>query len=915
MTNAIAITEKSYQLTSLKPAYEKIKSKLPYNILAWFPLAGHVMTYTAAAQKSSGNWAWDKLPIIPQEIRNYDWNAVAPNAGDDLYTPSTKKMGGKTGKQRVKAISDFLKKNDVDTILIISDPDREGDLLALEVINYLGYPMEKTRRVWLKGDLTEESCIDGLEHPHDFNYTFSDGINTKGLYQASQLRSQIDLIWGFSYTQALTLKTGQMVYAGRVKLPTLALVVNRELEISNFKPKTFFQLEQEFVHPNGKYIGKLLDKDGKEATFDTEDTLKQALSTQTDSATIESVESKVNNVLAPQMFKTNNIMSLMAGKHYSFKQIQDAMESLYHNYKVMTYPRTDTRYMEDGQVADFEGMLESCACVPELKPYVDKIKDEDRARVGKSRRYVNSKKSGAHTALSPTKIKFDISQMTPLEADIIRAVDTQFVQLFLPAEKVQATTIITKSGDVKYKTTGKIIKDKGWTVLANTTSKDVLLPDIKQNDTVQFGKQNVKKGQTKPPAFYTDSTLITAMENVANQVDDKDAKAILKETKGLGTDTSQPEIIEGLKRSGLIFVQKNKLHASEDGINLIKALHGMEIIDPIFVAHFEDKLDQVAKLKLAPKEYQDEICEFVTKQMDVIKNSTTIPKLTGAHSKTKRQTYQKESTDMTYNGCKIDKITGGKYGAFYAVQPAAGQAKGVSFSSVIGGHELTEEEIEQLMSGKHINIPIKTKSGSTVHALIGLDMKTGKFSYQRDDIQATNFEYKGIKLNLYQGKNGPYYAAPVGKKWISFGKTVFGYELTDEDIKTLLAGESVKDKELTFKNGKSKADLILDLNQRDKWFGHIQLHFHEEPGKDTGITVKGKPVTTKDGKYGKYYIWNGHNLGGKWAGHEWTNEEIQKLFNGDQVHVKAKSKAGKEFETDVVYDVKARKITFVQNKK
>lgn len=899
--NAIFIAEKGSIINSTRPVYQQMQSKLNYKIIGWFPLAGHIMEFDEP--DDGGKFSWDNVPYIPANIADYDWDSLRPKAGENLYRPVKTVMGGKSGKQRADDIAKFMKDNHVDFVISAGDPDREGGLLVLEVLNNLNIPVEKSKRFYVN-DLTPKGISQGLSNLLDLDYKFKDGSSIRGIYQAGVLRSMIDRVMGYSYTPALTLKTGMLIRAGRIKLPTLNLVVTREKEILNFKPKTFYTIEEEFTAANGKYIGQLIDDNKQIIKFDnqqdaekTEKTLKES-----NLAKIVSLDKKQQRVRPPQMYKTNDIVSMMA-KKYSFKTIQDEMEDLYSIKKIMTYPRTDTKYLTDGQVEDFSSMLKAASYISELAPYVSKISQEDILRVGKDKRYVNSKKAGAHSALAPTGKKFDFGALSKIQQEIMMQVAGSFVKLFLPDQVVEKTDIVTAHGKHLFSTKGKVQISAGWTVLNSADSKDTVLPSVSKDEAVSVAKTNLNKGQTKPPAFYTDSSLIRAMENVANQVDDVDAKKILKETKGLGTDTSQPAIIEGLKASKLIEVKKKKLHPTAEGTKIIDALHGMDIIDPISTAKFEENLDAVSKEEITPLDYQNNAFNYVSKQCKIIYDSNTIPTLGKRTSSAKS-----EETSISYNGETIQRYTNDK-GSYYLIHLKEDKVGFIPAKPY--EHEFTDEEINKLLAGNTLkNITFKMKDKSVTCDVV-FDFNKGKLRYIFPDRgENTGLSYEGVPVKLYDGKYGKFYFAKLKSGKLGFNQNLHGHLITIAEAKRLLNNEILKDLAFQFKNGESKADIKLILDSKDKNFGKIAYHFHNEnSGKKVG-EIAGEPIFEKNGKYGKYYSYKGANINASFSSYVYTLEDIKNLFSKRPIPVKYKTKSGREREDMIIYDWNAKKITF-----
>lgn len=895
LQKAIFIAEKGYIIENVRPVYQKLmqKGELNYEISAFFPLAGHVMEFD---EPNDTDFSWAKVPYLPQNIVDYDWDKIAPKSGEKLYRPSKRTMGGRTGSQRVKAIRDFLKNNHVDFVISAGDSDREGTLLVLEVLNYLNIPVNTTKRFWIKGGFTDSKTKDALQNLLPFDYEFSDGNKISNMYRASELRSQIDRVMGYSYSPALSLKTGAHIRFGRIKGPVINMVVIRDLEIKNFKPQTYYTVTADFNDGNKKYTGKLIDDEQREKSINNKaeaDKIVQAMQNNPNSQVVLT-EQKEHAVRPPQFLNTNDVKKQFL-KHYSPKAIEDAMENLYHKHKIMTYPRTDTRYVSKDDASTFNSLIKAAASIPNLVPFIKQLKQANIDKIAKDKRYVDDKKAGAHEALVPTDKKFDYSKLTELEQKIISYVDGYFIQVFLPDQIMLKSKIITQNGKYQFLTNGQVEKDPGWSVLFKKKTAAKILPPVNKGDQVMLSKVDENKGITTPPSHYTLSSLIAAMGNVASLVDDKDAKKVLRETKGLGTDTSQTNIVMGLIQSGQFLLKGKTIYASKGSIELIDALSGLDIIDPISTADFETKLDDVQKGKLAASDYQKQAFDYVSKQCAIIKNSKTIPILETRDAG--------KDTGLEFNQQKIT-LRKGKYGMYYTVLLNTG--KNCFVSESWRGMTIDVNTLKQMLTGQLVKLT------SPTNAVYDFKFDPDKgFSVKEENAQ-TSLTYKNRAVTKHNGKFGPYYQIPVTPKKSMFISINLGgergYKLTEADLKTLLDGGVLKQKEVQFKSGKYNVDLKIDF----KKYKLVPIFNDNNDGTDTGLSVGKDKLLMRKGKYGEYYHLGKYNLGKKWSSHMFTPEEAQKLFSGEKVHVKFTSKAGKKMETDLVYDKNKGKVTFAE---
>lgn len=894
MDTYVFVAEKKDIIDHVKPVYQKIQNQLPYKIVAWIPLAGHILAYK---DKDNKKWAWENLPFFPDDMKKYNFDKMSPENPKEYYEFIPKK----NSKGRIDDLKNAIKKYNPTYILNAGDSDGAGSILARQAISYCNVPLSKEKRFWAS-DMSEKGvtkALKGLILP--INHKFADGSTMLHIYQAAALRIILDKTYGYSYSEAVSLKANSTIPLGRVKGPVLSIISKRELENKNFKPKTYYTITANFEAPEGKYTGELYI-DNKLAKFDSKTEAEKIIKGLAETAKISKIEQKTSYSTAPRLNKTVDMekkMSEMCLAKKS-KETDTALEGLYLPPKgsgkpaIMTYPRTDSQYLEEGTVKDFPEILDACACVPSLKKYVDQIKKQPDviAAVGKNKNYVNSKKSASHEALHLTGVKFDFNKLSPLEKGIVTEAASSFVKLFLPKKKTANTDIYTENNKNIFKTHGSVVLDPGWSILNNTKSKDKELPQVKENEEVKDAKNEVNEKQTTPPPFYSEASLLSVMDNVNTLMDNKDTKSRLKSglrigdreqiAKGIGTPATRTSILEGLKKSGLIEIKKRKYHATEKGLKIYQAIKDLDIASPMLTADMEDKMNQIMLGNLSADDYRKHLFDYLTKQMQVIKASTKIPDLSTLDAKNGKAHYHVEESDFTYNGHPLKKITGGKYGAFYAEETGDPKKKGLSFSATVGGHEFTADEVNDLLAKKTLkDVKMKTRKGEPLTANINIDFKNNKLNITRTDIKDLGITYKGHKILRLPSKSGNFYAEQTGTK--KRGLTFFGepgnHVLTKDEIETLLQGKTLKDVELTKKDGsKTKASLSLDLKTGN-------FHIVKAGVVDSGIKYKGQPVMIYPGQHGRFYT---VKSGNHWIsvsetefGYKFTRDEVAQLYAGN----------------------------------
>lgn len=796
MKTALFISEKPATLASAKNAYAKMgKSKLDYRIKYFVCLAGNVVQF-----KTDGKvkFSWDNVPYIPEKFINYPFDNMIADPKMDLYEPIK-------GKEKFlnNLKQTLFKNNDIDLIIIGTDSDREGANIWQSVWNTLPIKYQKMEhKRFMNNDMTPKGIANALENLLDDSYSYPDGTNIGNIFRAGVLRAQLDRCLGFSYTQALSLKTGQLVRAGRVKLPVLSIVAQREIERDNFVSKTYYIINVSF---DKKYEGNLVDDENNQIKFDTKQEAEDFIKKLGSNGVITDLNTKRKSTPPPKLYDKSKLDSVIsAGGHYSLEEIDAAMESLYHDKEILSYPRTEDRYLSDDQKEDLVDMLEVSKSIPELQPFIEQISQDKIDEIKNNKNYINSKKVGPHPALTVTNKKFDYSQLTPLEQDIMLNVCKSLVRIFLNDRVIDSTNVVTTIDQNKFLTHGNKIISPGWSALYKKNNNEQLLPDLKEGDKTLKEKAELKENKTVAPPLYTSSTLIDIMGHVSKLVDDPEAKKTLKDIKGIGTTATSTTIIAGLIESKLFTISKKKqYHATPEAVKLYNAIKNLPIVDPIVTAQIETLLNQVSKGKVKPKEAQKQILDEITKQCMNIKNSD-IPILNKKNVIT-----PPKKLDITYEGKEIT-LHDGKYGKYFSIET---DGDPIRLSQKPNGHMITETELEKLLNGETLK-DVKfhwSKKGTDGMADLSFDKTKNAYKYEFNN--NNNYgEDMGVKVDnnvLYKriGKNKkPYYCCGkifLPSKWGS-------HTFTLNELSSLLKKETVQF-DYKDKNGnKHHASLSLD---------------------------------------------------------------------------------------------------------
>lgn len=522
----------------------------------------------------------------------------------------------KTSKQ-YNEIKKLMNRNDVSEIIIATDAGREGELVARWIIEKARVN-KPIKRLWISSQ-TDKAIIDGFNN-------LKPGKDYENLYKSAVCRSEADWLVGLNVTRALTCKYNAQLSAGRVQTPTLALIVEREEEIKNFKPKDYYNIvaKAKGIQFNWQ------DEKGQMATFN-EDFANKALSKISGkSGNVTEVIEKDKKQYSPALYDLTELQrdaNRMFG--YSAKETLSIMQRLYENHKVLTYPRTDSRYISKDIVATIPQRLKSIS-IGSYSKFAEEIL---RGKITAHKGFVDDSKVSDHHAIIPTEERVKLSNLSSNERKVYDLVVKRFLSVMLPPfEYVQTTIKIEVNGEL-FIAKGKNVKYSGWKAVYNKEEdlnennndedglKEQILPKINKGDPIKFSSVNINKGKTKPPARFNEGTLLSAMENPQRymKINKEDAKT-LGETGGLGTVATRADIIEKLYKS--FYMEKN-------GREIIPTSKGKQIIElvpqdlksPVLTAEWEKKLDLISKGKISGKEFIDNMRNYSTKLVHDVKSS------------------------------------------------------------------------------------------------------------------------------------------------------------------------------------------------------------------------------------------------------------------------------------------------------
>ncbi|GHI00268.1 DNA topoisomerase III [Neobacillus kokaensis] len=561
-------------------------------------------------------WALGHLVTLA-DPENYDMKYKTWNLEDLPMMPERLKLTviKQTGKQ-FNAVKSQLVRNDITEIIVATDAGREGELVARWIIDKAKVN-KPIKRLWISS-VTDKAIKDGFAN-------LKPGKSYDNLYASAVARSEADWYIGLNATRALTTRFNAQLNCGRVQTPTVAMIAAREEEIKNFKAQTYYGIEAQ-TSDNLKLTWQ--DAKGNSRSFDKEkvDAIVKKLGKQ--NAIVTEIEKKQKKSFSPGLYDLTELQR-DANKifGYSAKETLNIMQKLYEQHKVLTYPRTDSRYLSSDIVGTLPERLRACG-IGEYRPLTNKILSKP---IKASKAFVDDSKVSDHHAIIPTEGYVNLSAFTDKERKIYDLVVKRFLAVLFPAFEYEQLTLRAKIGDENFVAKGKTILSTGWKEVyenrfeddeAADDIKEQILPRIEKGDTLNVRLIAQTSGQTNPPARFNEATLLSAMENPVKYMETKNKQLAdtLKSTGGLGTVATRADIIDKLFNSFLIEKRGKDIHLTSKGRQLLD-LVPEDLKSPTLTAEWEQKLDQIAHGKLKKEVFISEIKNYTKEIVAEIKAS------------------------------------------------------------------------------------------------------------------------------------------------------------------------------------------------------------------------------------------------------------------------------------------------------
>jgi len=562
-------------------------------------------------------WALGHLVTLA-DPESYDVKYKTWNLEDLPMLPERLKLTviKQTGKQ-FNAVKSQLTRNDVNEIIIATDAGREGELVARWILDKVKIK-KPLKRLWISS-VTDKAIKDGFAN-------LKPGNAYDNLYASAVARSEADWYIGLNATRALTTRFNAQLNCGRVQTPTVAIIAAREDEIKNFKAQTYYGIEAQTTD-NLKLTWQ--DQNGNSRSFDKDKINTLVKKIGNNNAIVADIEKKPKKSFAPGLYDLTELQR-DANKifGYSAKETLNIMQKLYEQHKVLTYPRTDSRFISQDIVATLPERLKACG-IGEYRSIANKLLTKP---IKPTKAFVDDSKVSDHHAIIPTEGYVNYSAFTDKERKIYDLVVKRFLAVLLPAFEYEQLTLRAKIGDESFIARGKTILSSGWKEVyehrfddEDTTDdvKEQILPRIDKGDILTVKLIAQTSGQTKPPARFNEATLLSAMENPTKYMatNDKKLADTLKSTGGLGTVATRADIIEKLFNSFLIEKRGGKdIYITSKGRQLLD-LVPEELKSPALTADWEQKLELIAKGKLKKDVFISEMKNYTKEIVTEIKSS------------------------------------------------------------------------------------------------------------------------------------------------------------------------------------------------------------------------------------------------------------------------------------------------------
>ncbi len=561
---------------------------------------GHLLQISAPEEfeVKRGKWSFNHLPVIPPHF------AINPIVKTET---------------RLKLLNKLIKRKDVTSIINACDAGREGELI-FRLITQHANAKQPVKRLWLQS-MTPTAIRDGFQHLRSDKEMLP-------LADAARCRSEADWLIGINGTRAMTAFNSKeggffLTTVGRVQTPTLSIVVEREEAIKKFVSRNYWEVRAEFICAAGVYEGRWQDPKHKKDETDPEKRAERLWS----KAAAESIatacrskpgkvteESRPSTSMSPALFDLTSLQREANSRFgFSAKNTLGIAQALYERHKVLTYPRTDSRHLPEDYMATVHQTLETLTDSNNYHQFASQILKNKWVKPNK--RIFDNTKISDHFAIIPTTQA--PKNLSEPEQKLYDLVTRRFMAVFFPAAEFQVTTRFTEVSGHQFRSEGRVMTNPGWLAIYGKEAMEAgtdsaILAPVGKNEAVKTDKINVNELATRPPARYSEATLLTAMEGAGKQVEEDELREAMA-GKGLGTPATRAAIIEGLLSEKYMYREGRELIPTAKAFQLMTLLNGLgvnELTLPELTGEWEHKLSQMERGKITREQFMQEIAQM-----------------------------------------------------------------------------------------------------------------------------------------------------------------------------------------------------------------------------------------------------------------------------------------------------------------
>lgn len=554
-------------------------------VISW--AIGHLVTLAEPEDynQTFRKWSFASLPILPEKM---ELKAI------------------KNTRSQLKILHKWMNDKDIESIVCATDSGREGEL----IFRYI-YDITKCKkpfkRLWISS-MTEQAIKEGFAN-------LKDGTEYDLLYHSAKCRSEADWLVGMNATRAYTLRYNVLLSIGRVQTPTLALIVEKQKEIDAFVSKDYFEVQTDF----GGFQGFWIDEEEQTKIENEEQAKGISKKVEGQNALVTKVDKEEKRLPAPLLYDLTELQRECNKKFgYSAKKTLDIAQGLYEKRKFITYPRTDSRYLSDDMKGKVQSTMKRLGETELFQDFASPLLTD--SGLSFSKRIVDNTKVTDHHAIIPTDVRHRLDSLGEEEKNVFLLVAARFISVFYPHYRYEVTKVYFGCCEERFLSKGTVVLDDGWQGVEKKlvpvktkkekTNEEQKLPPLAEGETYIIVEAKALKKKTSPPKPYTESSLLSAMENAGRFVEDDALKEQMKDS-GLGTPATRAAIIERLLAVGYITRKGKNLIPTEKGRQLIQVVPE-ELSSPQTTGKWEKGLSSIAKGNMEEQRFMDSIKRYVT---------------------------------------------------------------------------------------------------------------------------------------------------------------------------------------------------------------------------------------------------------------------------------------------------------------